>query len=295
MKLKELKNTVVHCKTEDEYDELMRIYEEGRWIHSSGASARKHNYNPYANKKFWQCPDAKNKFNHKTTGWAGGEIISLQEFKEKQGIRTSKHPNGTVSHWQTPEEKKSITIDGHTYYHGDEASGETEMWGLIHGTMDFMEGQTTGIKFDRLGVGTTFEPLDHIKNLEWLETMFKDTHTVTEPSEDNGINVYNDHAGIPFSAKALNKLIEMTTGCRVEDGNLIPPISIPPTTMSLVDKVRTSNLNKNERERRKAGFKDSCGHWTPEAHLVALDLLCDAESDKLTEFAKEVNKECKKC
>ena len=87
MTLKELKNTVVNTKTQEEYDELMKIYEDGGWewnykIKPTAMSS-------WSLHKADTCVRVQNRFGHADKDWyedEGCKIITLEEFKKEQGI-----------------------------------------------------------------------------------------------------------------------------------------------------------------------------------------------------------------
>jgi len=84
MKLKELPNTVVNTKTQEEYDELMRIYEEAGWEWIGGGKPTKYNdWNVYREET---CIPVKNNIIYANLPYFKGcAIISLSEFKQIQG------------------------------------------------------------------------------------------------------------------------------------------------------------------------------------------------------------------
>lgn len=87
MKLKELPNTVVNCKTLAEAEELMKIYEEAGWKWRGGRwPIYKNNWN---RNKSETCYDACDFFRYDSIDYSRGigeKIISLAEFKKIQGL-----------------------------------------------------------------------------------------------------------------------------------------------------------------------------------------------------------------
>lgn len=88
MKLKKLENTVVHCKTQTEYDELMRIYEDAGWVWRNGDKPTNHK-SYFSEYEDGICAKVEDRFTKdsvrywKLKNW---KIISLSEFKRIQGL-----------------------------------------------------------------------------------------------------------------------------------------------------------------------------------------------------------------
>lgn len=81
--LKEMPDTVVHCKTKEEYDELMQIYEDAGWEYGYGKISDC-SFEEQKNHDGTALVTAKNRFDHR---WdVDKKILSLQEFKEAQGL-----------------------------------------------------------------------------------------------------------------------------------------------------------------------------------------------------------------
>lgn len=95
--LKELSNTLVNVKTQDEYDELMSIYELAGWKWSSG--------NDPSKSKIWSrykentCVEINNIFSYSDIGYfsrSGNQIISLSEFKRLQRLGAEDTPDTNI-------------------------------------------------------------------------------------------------------------------------------------------------------------------------------------------------------
>ena len=85
MTLKELPNTVVHLLTQEEYDELMQIYEDAGWRWINGYKPT--GFNGWCLHKENTCIRAYDKFAKCDIGYykrKGVDIITLDEFKKKQ-------------------------------------------------------------------------------------------------------------------------------------------------------------------------------------------------------------------
>lgn len=89
--LKELKNTVVHCKTREEYDRLMKIYEEAGWRWLSLSKPSKFDgYSKYEADTGIQCEDLFQMGSTATAVKNKWKVISLADFLREQGISSSK-------------------------------------------------------------------------------------------------------------------------------------------------------------------------------------------------------------
>ena len=87
MKLKNLSNTVVNTKTQQEYDELMEICERGGWKWCDGRVPTDDNC--WVKYKENTCVKACDYLTYSPINYFKGEgyqIISLQEFKREQGM-----------------------------------------------------------------------------------------------------------------------------------------------------------------------------------------------------------------
>ena len=85
MKIKEIKNTVVHLQTQAEWDEYMGMCEEVGWVWSSGglASSESHYWNDNTSNT---CVAIKNRLSYSPKGFYQTEdytILTLQELKDK--------------------------------------------------------------------------------------------------------------------------------------------------------------------------------------------------------------------
>lgn len=84
MKLKELPNTVVHCETRDEYDQLMRIYEDAGWRWNDGQ--RPTEWSPWEYGAKLPCSFNVNDRFYCNSAGSPHRKLSLSEFLEEQGI-----------------------------------------------------------------------------------------------------------------------------------------------------------------------------------------------------------------
>lgn len=80
-----LSNAVVNLKTQKEYDELLDIYTKAGWEWNGGGSPRSsHTWDNYKEKT---CLEAKDRFCVGiVSNFGGHSILSLDEFKRKQGL-----------------------------------------------------------------------------------------------------------------------------------------------------------------------------------------------------------------
>jgi hypothetical protein len=134
MKLKELKKTVVHCKTREEFDRLMQIYQEAGWVWSN-------DHNPvgekYHGEHVWNiereetCVLCIDKFGFdccKHFLSTGFQILTLSEFLREQGIDADKQPSGPIKYMVYKQEGVDIQLwvrDGTAQIHKRGRNGKT--------------------------------------------------------------------------------------------------------------------------------------------------------------------------
>ena len=84
--LNELKETAVNTPTQEDYLELMRVYECGGWNWASGGLPQGINY--WRINKEKTCINAQNKFGFGTAGinFKEKKVISTQQFYDKQNV-----------------------------------------------------------------------------------------------------------------------------------------------------------------------------------------------------------------
>lgn len=116
MTLKDLPHTVVHVPTQDEYDELMKIYEDAGWKWHCGGKPITQNY--WDLHKYETCILAKNKCEYGRKDFYelyGFEIITLQQFKELQGLTTMRYKQGDILVNQNGNKRKVLGVCGEVY------------------------------------------------------------------------------------------------------------------------------------------------------------------------------------
>jgi len=86
MKLKELPNTVIHCKSRSEYDKLMKIYEEGGWVWCSGGEKPTQWDGWCLDNDDFHSYSAKDGFSRYVEDAYNCTCLSFNEFLEKQGL-----------------------------------------------------------------------------------------------------------------------------------------------------------------------------------------------------------------
>jgi hypothetical protein len=87
MKLKEFKNTGVQCKTKDEFNRLMQIYEDAGWHWRAGQNPTE--FDCWDDEEERTCLDIHNDFRTDSISrWEshGYSVLSFTEFLRKQGI-----------------------------------------------------------------------------------------------------------------------------------------------------------------------------------------------------------------
>jgi hypothetical protein len=88
MELKELPNTVVHCKTKDEYDRLMQFYEDAGWTWGGGSRPKPSYWSFESRSTDHECRtviEVKNGFCN-CDGRHFYNVITFAEFLKEQGI-----------------------------------------------------------------------------------------------------------------------------------------------------------------------------------------------------------------
>jgi len=90
--LREMPNTVVHCKTQEEYDELMQIYADAGWEWGTGTDGTEGSYfkiHEFSYRPSGYRVEVKDRFGGNVNPISCERILSLQEFKRLQGLDTS--------------------------------------------------------------------------------------------------------------------------------------------------------------------------------------------------------------
>lgn len=120
MKLKELPNTVVHCKTRKEYDQLMKMYEEAGWRWCSGNLPTANSWDSRSDSYGRILIRVQDGFSQPVYDESSRCEISFSDFLREQGIPAKKevhsllrtytvyeHDNCPVKLWCRGEEVKA--------------------------------------------------------------------------------------------------------------------------------------------------------------------------------------------
>lgn len=272
--LKELKNTVVHCKSEDEYNRLMKIYEDGGWVWTGGNMPTQFD-GWEGDNGFWHYYECKDEFCRGSQAGAGQRAISLDQFLTAQGI-------------------------GEDLKAGDwvEVIEKFECWpmtlkpGMRLEVTDWMLSDHR----DR-HVGFSIEPFAEYKQYAGgqkdsqgrrsLALWEKDWSKLCKcPPPEEKV----DDRTVGLGYRVIQQMhydltpIPFFTGSVPSESYV--SISIPTPPMSIVDSYRNSVLSADERVLRKAGLKDSCGKLTCEGEKLLLAVLADEFKTELVKEAK---------
>lgn len=84
--LNEMPNTVVNCKTQQEFDDLMETYEKGgwRWFSADNATSKKNHWNDYREETCVRAQDNFQFCNRNFYQREGPKIITFDEFIDAQ-------------------------------------------------------------------------------------------------------------------------------------------------------------------------------------------------------------------
>jgi hypothetical protein len=155
--MKELKNTVVNVKTQEEYDELMNMYEKAGWKWCDGEKPSEYNgYKHYSE----TCIDAEDRFCYKSVDSSkkrGEKIISLQEFKNMQEktfktlevgdlIQDDGESYQRVLAVLNRGDENSESIYALSYYSSVKISDNLKKIGIFHTSYELEEGGFTIVK-----------------------------------------------------------------------------------------------------------------------------------------------------
>lgn len=259
--LKELSNTVVNCKTQEEWNKLMDLLREESIKWKGGQKLQ--NYGKWEEYKSETCIDIGSGIQVSPRSFyrkCNGEIISLSEFLEKQGL-----------------DKEEIVVECKTEVEFKALAKEYERrgWKWLSGR----KASCCMFFYSNMCV-TTKDGFCHASR-EWYEGKGRKVVSVLDFLGKTSIE-YGDS-------------FEIYT----KDTRMIPIItpdstSFPKPRMSMLEKFKASKLSAGERNLRKTGLRDQCGDWSEEAQSIVMEMLCEEKRDKLEEMAKKKIAEDKK-
>lgn len=176
--LTEMPGHVVHCKTREEYDILMRIYEDAGWVWCAGQKPTE--YDGWDGEDCYA--DAKNHFLMgciEDAELEGGTIIPLSEFKRKQGLEdrtdlwgkfvVDTEPNyaSILRTHELPTNIGSVIVEAFEKY---APSSTTKKGGIMARLRQLSNFVKTNVK----------QPLKNYYQLGWVEIDENDELIVTE-------------------------------------------------------------------------------------------------------------------
>ena len=255
MKLREMPNTVVHCKTREEYDRLMQIYEEAGWSWSIGQIRPHEGFEEWSEGGKYQLYITVKNIWDRRSSYEFAKTLSLSDFLREQGIDQLKPEDlspgdwvEVVKGWKEPHSRCSAGM--HSFEKGElykiEEIGHVSAFPFAvatpHGLIDFGKSDLSKLR--------KCSPPEEKKGMVWTRTVMWDD----------------------FKAEY--------------DGPKYASTSSQPPSMSIVDAYRNSGLNPEERVLRKAGVKDSCGKLTCDGEKLLLAMLADKFKADLAKEAK---------
>ena len=254
MKLREMPNTVVHCKTREEYDRLMQIYEEAGWSWSIGQIRPHEGFEEWSEGGKYQLYITVKNIWDRRSSYEFAKTLSLSDFLREQGIDQLKPEDLSPGDWVEVVEDFSYGGCRHKYKKGEKYQVKEcgiELW-LKH-----PNGSSCWITEGNEAKLRKCSPPEDKKPFWKRSVTAGESFPVAQPD-----------------------LIQWT----LADYNFYT--SSQPSPMSLVDAYRNSGLNPEERVLRKAGVKDSCGKLTCDGEKLLLAMLADKFKTDLAKEAK---------
>lgn len=316
MKLRELPNTVVHCRTKEEYDRLMQLYEQAGWRWCGGDMPTSE---PFSEFNHYDCND---RFQCGSRAWSGETVISLSEFLRIQGIsptieigkkyrptskarcRTFANDNGeyvVITKWETGDHRYDIYDMNHKNVGSccgcfseashlepyEEKPEEFKIGEWMTLTEDHSEQGFEGKKGDVFRCKPCGDSIDvQLPSGCWMyiyesnRSKFRPCSPPEEKREEP-----------ETFAKSMYDFIPSLTA----DILVLPPhleegyrrLFHSPSPMSMMDYFNNSVLSSEERTLRKADIKDSCGRLTSSGEKFVLAFLADKFKADLVKEAKK--------
>jgi hypothetical protein len=219
MKLRELKNTVVRCETEDEYNRLIRIYKKGGWRF-------RFDYTPTDDGR--RFVDAKAVWDRWSKPY-DANAISLSDFLREQGLEQEELKAGD---WV--EVIEDCTIDRETYEQGQK----------------FRLVESNGVGWPvALDISSSRSPdKKHSLNKSELKHFRK-----CSPPEEKGYR-WQLSGETATTAFELHERIR-----KAQQGFYSSPTPFMDCCTSIVNKARDLALSPMERKYRKLGLKNADG------------------------------------
>lgn len=290
--LKELKDTAVHCKTREEYDRLMDLYEKAGWAWTCPEQYRNWEYRKSCHKDVHISVEKtfRQPVGESTTRFY--KILSLSQFLKEQGIEEELKVGDWVEVVEDFRETGVAFMKGErfriadpkksgSYYYavslwvGQEKSGNYEdVWGIYKEHVPNLRKCPPPVQEKPVPFWKKRIPFTRMIVDESLP-IFRASHTCIGSD-----TTYDNMIGTPFSEDSFNKLLYPS-----------PTPSFMSTALKfLKDKMRSAE----DRTLIQAGFMDSCSDFTCEGKEALSALLLEKHKPELVALAKEIIEEREK-
>lgn len=269
--------TSVHCPDRETFDKLMKIYQEAGWVWCNGGE-QPTQWSPRGEWNKKQRIDVQIGESSRT--------ISFPDFLTAQGLEET--PEGVIRAKSLKAEDLNV---------GDWVEVTDNYYPLKEGEkFPIVEIYETDVILDiekakEKIIGWSSEkfamerlwyfPISKLRKCSppepKKEPFWKSqTWKIEAPSQ----NVRIESDGTVFTADSADYKLNFP----------IPPTSLPPSRMSLMDTYRNSLLSADERKLRKAGVKDSYGTLTSDGKALLLEILAEKYKAELVKEAKKIIK-----
>lgn len=256
--LKKLKNTVVHCKTKEEYDRLMKIYEEVGWKWRDGELPTEYRHlgrHTWGDEREETCVTVQDRFSFAGRSWYSGKrVISLPEFLRIQGLDTLKLEDLQAGDWvEVVEDFEYMGVKcgkGTRYEVGSE--------------------NTTGLVLKCPNPGR--------HDGMWYFHGCQECVRKCSPPEE------------PVSRTACTLSMAIVQSGQWNGTTLCnpPPISSPSLLMSAWNFIKRQARSADDNNLIDAGLVNECGELTVEGRVALEAFTFEAYKDKLVKLAKDM-------
>lgn len=277
--------TSVHCPDRETFDKLMQIYQDAGWVWAGGDQPTQ-----WSLRGEWDTNEkieVKNNFlRAKSPSY---KTLSFPDFLTAQGLEET--PEGVIRAKSLKAEDLKVgdwveVVKGFK----DETNGAL---GTYNGSHTFQVGEkykyiSTNVsgmmQVDIPNKGKMTLYSYNIANLrkcsppEPKKEPFCKSQTCKIEAPSQNVRIQGD--GTVFTADSADYKLNFP----------IPPTSLPPSRMSLMDAYRNSLLSADERKLRKAGVKDPYGTLTSDGKALLLEILAEKYKAELVKEAKKIIK-----
>lgn len=321
--LKELPNTVVHCKTKEEYDRLMHIYEDAGWRWNGGKRPSEITFDSF---NYYLCKDNFTRsssaifFEIPRQARVLSRVLSLSDFLREQGID---QPTIEIGKKYRPKDKPEEFKVGDwvevieefaewpTTFHVGERLELTDWNHAKYPVVVNVQGRAMDEDKCKSDPNRTFASGQKDSHGRASHVISKENHgkirKCPPPNEkkipfwkrgstsvgkfSGGLLTQTADTGPTFwtTEEAFSEsILEAMYQTLAQMTGINPRDLTPtPTPMSLVDSFNNSVLTREERVLRKAGVKNSCGTLTPEGEKLVLAFVADKFKAELVKEAKK--------